>query len=49
MKSIGSPDVAGRVGTSGLGGKGVYWYSAEEARARARGIAIGQNSQSKRR
>ena len=26
----------GRVGTSGLRGKGVYWYSAEEARARNR-------------
>ena len=31
----------GRVGTSGIRGKGVHWTSAEEARARARALRDG--------
>ena len=34
----------GRVGTSGLRGKGVYWYSAEEARARGRALLDGPHT-----
>ena len=33
----------GRVGTSGLRGKGVYWHSAKEARVRARALLDGSD------